>query len=661
MGTPPKSRRKPRPPVVSQPRLSAQADRALIDPNAPAPSDAANDAPEPAAPIATSDHFEGDYRPADPATSAAQPGVLPLVLSEPTQMDFLLRLVDALNTTLDLQTLMQRVADMVRAVIDYRIFAILLFNDRTQDLRVRFQIGHTSEAERMRVPVGSGIVGTAAASRAAVLVHDVLTEPNYIEAAPGVRSELAVPLIIKNKVIGVLDLESEKLAFFTQEHQRLLEIVASRMAIAIENARLYTRVSRQAQTLTVLNDISRELTSILDLDTLLERIGILLKRVVDHQMFTIVLWDDASHAFEHRFSTRYGVAVHRDHSVSVGRGVIGAAAQDKLPVLAPDVSTDPRYIAANPETRSELAVPLIYKNRVIGVIDLEHTRPHYYNTEHQTTLVTLAGQVAIAIENARLYQQSVEDEARLERDLAMARQVQQRLLPSKAPALPHAEIFAKFIPASTIGGDLYDFREYSPCPQTPDCPRLAISLGDVSGKAAPAALFAALVSGIMRSLAQQSLPPADMLAQLNEALQERKLESQFVSMLYAVWNDADQTMRLANAGAAQPIFVTANGQTSTVLANGFPLGLFPGATYDELTIYTHPGDCIVFISDGITDAQNPAGESFGNDRLHHTLSQADRSSAQSTVQAVLKAVADFQGGRDRFDDETVVVLRVPNR
>jgi sigma-B regulation protein RsbU (phosphoserine phosphatase) len=667
MGSPPKSRRKHQPSVVSQPRLSTQADRALIDPNAPAPSDAsldaALDAPEPAAPTAASDNFEGDYRPADPVAAAAleivQPGVLPLVLSEPSQMDFLLRLADALNTTLDLNTLMQRVADMIRAVIDYRIFAILLFNDRTQDLRVRFQIGHTPEAERMRVPIGQGVVGRAAQLRHAVLIHDVRTEPNYIAAAEGVRSELAVPLIIKNKVIGVLDLESEKLAFFTLEHQRLLEIVASRMAIAIENARLYTRVARQAQTLTVLNDISRELTSILDLDTLLERIGILLKRVVDYQMFTIVLWDDASKQYEHRFSTRYGQVVHRDQSISVGRGVIGAAVQDKLPVLAPDVTTEQRYIAVNPETRSELAVPLLYKNRVIGVMDLEHTRPHYYNTEHQTTLVTLAAQVAISIENARLYQQSVDDEARLERDLAMARQVQQRLLPSKAPALPHAEIFAKFIPASSIGGDLYDFREYAPCDKTPTCPRLAISLGDVSGKAAPAALFAALVSGLMRSLAQQSLSPPDMLAQLNDALQERKLESQFVSMLYAVWNDADQTMRLANAGAAQPIFVTRDGQTSTVLASGFPLGLFPGATYDELTIYTHPGDCIVFISDGITDAQNPAGESFGNDRLHRTLSQADRSSAQSTVQAVLKDVSDFQGGTDRFDDETVVVLRVP--
>ncbi|HXB63231.1 MAG TPA: GAF domain-containing protein, partial [Acidobacteriaceae bacterium] len=541
--------REPKYPLTAVPtsRLGSQQARTLYDPNATPDSDSIDSA-EPATGNDATEHLEGDYRPAETSLGIAinTPGAF--IQAEPQQVDFLHRLADALNTTLDLQTLMQRVADLVRAVIDYRIFAILLVNDRTLDLRVRFQIGHTPEAERTRIKIGRGIVGRAAESRQAVLVHDVHTEENYIDANPEVRSELAVPLIIKNKVIGVIDLESEQLAYFTLEHQRLLELVASRMAVAVENARLYTRISRQASTLTVLNDISRELTSILDVDDLLERIGHLLKRVVDYQMFTIALWSDASKSFEHRFSTRYGETVHRDHNISLGRGLIGAAAQEKLPVLAPDVRKDPRYIEANPETRSELAVPLIYKGKVIGVMDLEHTRTHYYNTEHQTTLVTLAAQVAIAIENARLYQMIVEDEARLERDLAMARQVQLRLLPAAAPSKPHADMYAKFMPARSIGGDLYDFLEYQDDGEKKNC-CVAIALGDVSGKAAPAALYAALVSGIMRSLALQHHAPAAMLVALNDALQERKLDSQYVTMLYAVWNDGNQTLQVANAGS----------------------------------------------------------------------------------------------------------------
>jgi sigma-B regulation protein RsbU (phosphoserine phosphatase) len=647
--------------------------------------------------------FEGDYRPAELAHQREHSGQsesprtptlpsTPNIRLEPLQVDFLLRLADALNTTLDLNTLMHRVADLVRAVIDYRIFAILLVNDRSGDLRMRFQTGHTPEVERMRIKLGRGIVGTAAATHKSILVEDVRTVENYIVANPDVLSELAVPLIIKNRVVGVIDIQSEFPAYFTHEHQRLLELTASRMAVAVENARLYTRVSRQAQTLTVLNEISREITSILDLDDLLERIGQLLKRVIDFQMFTILLWNERTEQFEHRFSSRFGERIQREHNVKLGQGIIGHAAQMRTPLLAPDVRKDPRYIVANPEVRSELAVPLIYKGQVIGVMDLEHTRVNYYNEDHQTTLSTLAAQVAISIANARLYQRIHEEEQRLERDLAMAREVQLRLLPSSPPQPHHAEIAAAFLPARSIGGDMYDFIDYGAAGnvlyKTAEPKRIAIVLGDVSGKAAPAALYAALVSGILRSLAARHLTPADLLTELNDQLQERKLDAQYVTMLMAVWNDEDRTIQLANAGSVQPLYVTgaapASAKTTgtvaagtrakkpadcltpkgfavtTIPAEGFPLGLFPKAEYDELTIQTKPGDVLVFFSDGIVDALNGEDEMFGTERLEAVLRDHPSAchSAQATVDAILAAVAGFQSGTAHFDDETLVVLRV---
>ncbi len=605
--------------------------------------------------------FEGDYRPG--AELQPAPANQPRV--EPLQIDFLQRLADALNTTLDLNTLMHRVADLVRAVIDYRILAILLLNDRTQELWMRFQTGHTPEIERLRIKLGRGITGTAALERRSILVVDVRKPDgtyleNYIDANPDVRSELAVPLIVKNKVIGVIDIQSESPAFFTPDHQRLLELVASRMAVAVENARLYTRVSRQAQTLTVLNDISREITSILDLDDLLERIGQLLKRVVDFQMFTILLWNDRTDRFEHRFSSRYGERVSRDRTVELGQGLIGTAAAQRTPLLAPDVRKDPRYIAENPETRSELAVPLLYKGRVIGVIDLEHTRTNYFNEEHQRTLTTLAAQVAISIANASLYQRIHEEEQRLERDLDMAREVQLRLLPSSPPVLTNAEIAARFIPARSIGGDIYDFLDYGDG-------RIALAIGDVSGKAAPAALYAALVSGVLRSLAPRRLAPAALLTALNDQLQERKLDAQYVTMLIALWDDAARTLHLSNAGSVQPLYLSSAGasmthgfEVSTLRAEGFPLGLFPSVSYDELTLHTQPGDMVVFFSDGIVDAENIHAEMFGNDRLCTLLERHPTAadSATAAVEAVVEAVQIFQSGSPRFDDETLVVLRV---
>jgi sigma-B regulation protein RsbU (phosphoserine phosphatase) len=265
-------------------------------------------------------------------------------------------------------------------------------------------------------------------------------------------------------------------------------------------------------------------------------------------------------------------------------------------------------------------------------------------------LTTLAAQVAIAIENARLYQAVRTQERQLERDIAMAREVQLRLLPASAPEMSNADLAVRFLPARAIGGDLYDFVDYGPG-------RTAIMLGDVSGKAAPAALFAALVSGIMRSAAQQQPEPAQMLALLNDGLQERKLESQYVTMLFALWNDESRTLQVANSGAVQPI-ICRSCETTTVRAEGFPLGMFPDITYDELAVVTEPGDVLVFVSDGILDAENAEGEMYGQERLTGLLCNQREHSSQKIANAILADVSRFLAEQDHFDDETVIVLKV---
>src|SRR5579863_9852370 len=153
--------------------------------------------------------YEGDYRPADAENPHAHLDPLN-VRVETTDLTYLVQMADALNTTLDLQTLLNRTSELVRAIIHYKIFAILLLNDRTHELRMRFQIGHTPEVEKMRFPMGKGIVGQVALTRQAILVNDVTTDPNYFSTNPEVRSELTVPLVAKNRLIGVMDLESEQ-------------------------------------------------------------------------------------------------------------------------------------------------------------------------------------------------------------------------------------------------------------------------------------------------------------------------------------------------------------------------------------------------------------------------------------------------------------------
>jgi sigma-B regulation protein RsbU (phosphoserine phosphatase) len=563
----------------------------------------------------------------------------------------LLEVADVINTTLDLDTTLRRVAELVRKVIDYEIFAILLLHERTQDLRFRFQVGYPAElTERLTIKVGEGVTGIAAQRREAVIVHDVSQEPQYISAVPGVRSELAVPLIVKNRVIGVIDIESVHPNHFTEEHKQLLTLIGSRMAIGIENARLHTRMSKQARTLLLLNEIARELTSILNLDELFKHIGELLSRLIDYQMFSILLLDASGEKLQHRFSQRFKENIQLKHDIPLELGIVGYAARHRQAVLVRDVKKEPRYIETNPETRSELVVPLIYKEKVIGVLDLEHTRRGFFTEDHQRTITTLAAQVAIAIENARLYEEIARQEKRLERDLAMARELQFRLLPQSRPTLANLEIAARFTPARAIGGDLYDFVSYSQS-------RTAIVIGDVSGKGAPAAIFAALVSGILRSHAPIEPRPAEMLSAVNYSLVERKIEAQFVSIIYAVWDDVNLTLQVANSGLPRPVYCH-DGKVEIIEATGMPLGLFEDPEYDELSFKANPGDMFVFFSDGILDATNIKGELFGRTRAEKVILECSENSAESVVNSLFNAASEHALGVETFDDQTVVAIKV---
>jgi sigma-B regulation protein RsbU (phosphoserine phosphatase) len=329
---------------------------------------------------------------------------------------------------------------------------------------------------------------------------------------------------------------------------------------------------------------------------------------------------------------------------------VGAAAESKQAVLVPDVTKDPRYIQANPETRSELAVPLIYKNKVIGVLDLEHTRRGFFTEEHQRTMTTLAAQIAIAIENARLYEEIERQERRLERDLSLARELQMQLLPQSNPKLEHLDVAAKFVPARAIGGDLYDFIPYS-------MRRLGIAIGDVSGKGAPAAIYAALASGILRSHAPIEPSPAEMLSAVNLSLAERRVEGQFVSIIYAVWDDAHRTLTVANSGLPRPLYVRGE-KIEPIDVIGLPLGLFDEADYDEFEFKMKPGEMFVFFSDGILDARNRKGDMFGRWRVDKVIAECPSRSAADVVDALFKAVAEHAAGVETFDDQTVVAIRV---
>ena len=580
---------------------------------------------------------------------AIQSASRPLELTE--LLTLMVEVNERINSTLDLDELMARIAEIVKRAIDYEVFAILLLNEKTQELSIRFSIGHPDELVRtLRIKVGEGVVGRAAQTRRPVLVNDVLKDPGYIQSLSPMRSELAVPLITKNRLIGVIDLESPYTNFFNDSHVSLLELLASRMAMALENARLYRRSVRQARTLQLLNEISREMSSVLVLNELLRKIGTLTKRLIDYQRFSILMADEQARTFNAVISLKLDEDQTERGMVRFGQGIVGAAAGLRQTVVVPDVSKDPRYVLVNPETRSEMATPLIYRGRVIGVVDLESPQVNYFSEEHVRILSTLAPQIAIAIENARLYERVARSEARLERDLQRAQEIQMHLMPGTSPTIPGLEVALSFYPARELGGDLYDFLTYGK-------ERHVLAVGDVSGKGAPAALYGAMASGILRSLAPQKLSPPHLLKRLSLILLERKIEGHFITLTYAIWEPRAKTLRLANAGMPLPLLVR-KGQCRPIHAEGIPLGLLEHAQYQEVSVKLKPGDLFAMFSDGIVEATNSKYEEFGPRRLENVLRRHCHRSPQEIITNLFDEVREFEQGRPPRDDQTIVLIRV---
>lgn len=558
---------------------------------------------------------------------------------------------EEINASLNLDRVLSKMATLIKRLIDYEIFTVMLLDERSQMLVNRFAVGYSQEMmENWRVPIGQGISGAAAASRQPILVGDVRNDSRYINSIDGVRSELAVPLLFKNHVVGVIDIQSSRVDYFTSEQQEILVLLGSRLATAIENARLFERARSQADTLLLLNEVGREASSILDVEALLRRAAELVKRVIDYQIMSIMLYDAATNLFLQRLAVKYGQSMQGKLAVGFSEGIIGAAASTGLPVRVPDVTKEPRYRMLNPETRSELAIPMTHKGRVIGILDLESPQLNYFTEDHVQALSILAAQLAIALENARLYEKVAHDEARMERELQAAQRMQGGLLRPVPTEDFGVDLAARIVSAREVCGDLYDFLRYGPT-------RVGFGLGDVSGKGSAAALYGAVAIGILRSIAPQKLLPAELLRQLNQLICERRIEGRFMTFCFATWRKPTRKLRVANAGQTQPMLYR-NGHCEQLKLVGFPLGIYDDVTYEESVMNLDPGDILVFQSDGLSEATDPDGNFYGIPRIASLIEQSATLTSDQIADRLLSDVQEFTRGTAITDDRTLVVMKV---
>lgn len=415
----------------------------------------------------------------------------------------------------------------------------------------------------------------------------------------------------------------------------------------------------QGQLLTLLYEISHELTAILDRQELLRRIAERVKKLVDYHVFTVMLWREDTQMLENVFSMRYEDALPSRIEIPLNQGITGAAAAERRTIRVVDVRLDPRYLRcpgcgdSDVEVRSELVVPLLLQDRLIGVLDLESTKLHAFTAEHERLLNILGSYIAVALENARLFEEARENQARLQSDLETAREIQRQLLPSGAREVPGLDLATAYVPARELGGDFYDLLPYG-------VGRLAVAVGDVSGKGTAAALYGSLAIGILRELVQdREASPSEMLTLLNGRLLAARLDARFIAMQFAIYDAALRELTIANAGGTLPLLIH-DGQVSELNVGGMPLGLLPEADFDEVRLPLTPGDIVVFASDGIHEAMNKDQEEFGIERLKAILAAVNPEDPGYTVaQRIVKATDEHTGkGRAPHDDRTLVVLRV---
>lgn len=423
----------------------------------------------------------------------------------------------------------------------------------------------------------------------------------------------------------------------------------------VDHFSMVDTVPDEAESLALLYEVSRELTSILDREELLRRVAQHVKRIVNYHVFTVMLWNEGNQLLESVFAMHYDDAIPARLRLALFQGITGVAAGERRPVRIGDVRQDSRYIQfdTDAEVRAELVIPLLLQDRLIGVLDLESTVPQAFTADHERMLDTMGSYIAIALENARLYQQARENETRLQNDLNTAREIQRQLLPKGAREVPGLDLAAAYAPARELGGDFYDFQPYGEG-------RLAFALGDVSGKGTAAALYGSLAIGTLREVVtDRTIGAGQMLGILNRRMHGARLEAKFIALLFGIYDAPNRKLTLANGGEPYPLLIR-GGVTSELQISGIPLGLFPESEYEEMTVDLIPGDVLVFASDGILEAEDSEKEEFGAERLHALLSEVKTDETALTVADRILFATDAYTGVDQtpHDDRTLIVLRV---
>ncbi len=571
----------------------------------------------------------------------------------PEKLTLLAEAAHLLNSTLEYDALMRNVLKVVTRAVDAEAATVFRFDPAYEDLRIRFYSGD-DEPRQLTISVGKGFVGWVAEHREPVLTNSPHDDPRYsreIEELQGVqiRSLICYPMTHRGDFFGVIEAMNKRDGGFDQSDLDTLNVLSDQIALSINNAQLYRRAKREALQRKTLFDISKQLMTPLTLDELLRNILRALQKVVDFHAGGVYLIDEKAEDVESITSIGYDPVLEKDLGLKVGQGIVGSVARTGQAENVPDVSKDDRYIDARPETKSEIVVPVVTDERMIGVLNLESDRVGGFTDEDLEILITFASQAAISIDRARMHKYILEQK-KIEEQLSIARTIQKTFLPKQVPKITSYDIWGTNIPSGEVGGDYYDFIDIVDN-------QLGIAIADVSGKGIPASLImasfrASLIAEIRNNYAIRSI-----CQKVNNLLCESLEPENFVTAIYGVLDSKNSIFTFANCGHNPGLLLRTAGGVENLGEGGILMGIRPNSHYEERPVYIAPGDILCLFTDGVTEAEDVRGEQFETERVIKIIEQSRDLPAARIGAKIIKAVKDFADADKTMDDLTLIIIK----
>ncbi len=567
-----------------------------------------------------------------------------------------------LAMTLDIHQLTALMVETVPARLNLEQAGLWMWNEAEGrfitpkgDLLVDGQGAHTLAKEMLTVD-------------APVFVNppDVPPDPN-LAPLRDVHLEIVAPLVVSSKLVGLYAAGAKRSGtWYNRAEVEFLETLSHQAAIALENSRSYQTIARQVGELATLHALGRAISAELDMNGL---VNLVLQQVTttlgfDRALMMIV--DQARQVLTKLHGVggdpaQLELLALLEIPLDVQKGGLFAdvllSGRSRLIEDATLESSGPLgWMVSELGTRAFALVPLRVQDKPVGLLGADRVSDRPIHPDEVRLLDTLASQVAVAVQNARLVEQLAEQE-RLKRELEIARTIQTSLLPAQEPQWPGLEVYGMSLPAREVGGDFYS---YLTLPNG----AAAVAVGDISGKGVPGALFMAVALGVMRAQAAAFNSASELLQALNAALYEQMINANMnAALIYTILEPAGEgrwLLRASNGGMVAPLLAH-DGKCEYLDVSGLPLGAALYASFEEVQARLAPGDVLVLCSDGIVEAMDARRRLFSFSRLQQALSQLNHSSAAEIAAGLVNAARAFADGVEFEDDVTLVVVRVKAR